>query len=824
MKTPNIGNIAASEPITKTAKFNLSHDNNTTYDWGSVQPLLSKLMLPDSSMNVKTEQLTRLAPMVVPTFGRVKLKNIAHFVACQEIYPNWDAMISQTKVTRPNMNSNGAVTSVTYVPKKVPYINNNILAAYCLTGAKVNIYVSGTVGTDTENSWKCPYNGGTFLLPTWSAGTTAARAYINSILRITNSDAPTTSTISALNYTGYTMNVAKLCRKKDGTRMFTQTTSMTLPTISTMTCQPMANANGSGYTHSASNEINKYTLSTVNEAITFDGADIIWEYAGSNPSVGISSSDRAAGSLTPIDGLGNSDFDGCKIRLVFKLSSYGKRLRKILIGLGYDINLSNDDEVSILPLIAFYKAWWDSYAPERTKNFYETNAWKIINTTLASANGANLLYWLNDTNGTGIRTYFQAFMGDLGTCFATEKIDAISAATDSYYGQVGTTTDTLTGTTDIQKSILTQIEKVLEEPKTANIINADGSYNTKPEEANLNTNTNSILNSIAQHFTRNSDIVLTQPQIDALKKGYTMMNKCSIAGMATEEILRALGFGDYVEECKGRFINIGEENIKISDVVATAATDDAKLGQYGGRGLGYGEFQFSHKTNRHGYIIVLSSIIPESGYVNAPAHENEAISFESMYNGQLDGIAYEAIQKKNLAGSPLINDATYADTFGFLPTYSQWKFMTNKANGDFSLNSMKNSMMPFTIDKYIPVTDSNTYKIVDDSAHAGTKIILCSPPFKYSDMPNAGEEYRYINKYPWNGNYNRIFAADGDGYEWSVFSPNNDAFLYNSFEFDNFMVHNVFEITYWAKMKPIEESYGTYDEEHGAPKTTIQHA
>ena len=88
-------------------------------------------------------------------------------------------------------------------------------------------------------------------------------------------------------------------------------------------------------------------------------------------------------------------------------------------------------------------------------------------------------------------------------------------------------------------------------------------------------------------------------------------------------------------------------------------------------------------------------------------------------------------------------------------------------------------------------------------------------------MPNAGEDYRYVNKFPWNGNYNRIFAATDDGYEWSVFSPNNNAFLYNSFEYDNFMVHNVFDVAYWAHMKSIEDSYGTYDEEHGAPNTSM---
>lgn len=827
MKTSNISKISASIPNTKKAKFNLSHDNNTTYDWGSVQPLMSKMMLPDSSININMEQLTRLAPMVVPTFGRVKLKNIAHFIPMQEIFPNWDAMMSQTKVTRSSFYNNAPVAS-TYVPKNVPYINNNILAAYCLIGAKVNLYFSGVVGTINENVWNCARNTGTWSTPAgWAAATTATREYLNKILDIANTNNPSTNTITALNYTGYTMNIRKLPRYANSNTIEIITAGssiLDIPTISTMIETPLANANGQGYTHSASNEQNQYDSTIGDSHISFNGADIIWEWDGINHT-GITSTERSGNTGTsPLEGISTNEFDGRKIRLVFKLSSFGKRLRKILIGLGYDINLSNSDPVSILPLIAFYKAWWDTYAPERYKNFYETNAWKLINASMTGANGADLLTWINNTNSTDLRTYFRGFMGDLGTCFATERIDAISAATDNYYA--GTNTTMSGGSpSDIQDAIikvLTQIDMPIE-GSIPDEKNADGSRNIRLNKGATNTSTKSDINSIAMLFTATSSQTpyLTQPQIDALKKAYIMLNKSSVAGMKVEEILRSLGLGDYVEECKGKFINANDNSIKISDVVATAATDDAKLGQYGGRGLGVGNFQFSFKTNRHGYMIILSCIVPESGYINAPAHENEAINFATMYNPEFDGLAYEAIQKKNLAGSPLINDASYADTFGFLPTYSQWKFMSNKANGDFSLNSMKTSLTPYTLDKYIPVADANVYRVEETVGHAGSTTELCSPSFKYRDLPNAGEDYRFVNKFPWNGNYNRIFADVDDGYEWSVFSKNNNQFLYNSFEYDNFLVHNVFNVAYFAHMKSIEDSYGTYDEEHGAPNTSV---
>ena len=819
MKTSPLSKVSASIPVSKKSKFNLSHDVNTTYDFGSVQPLFGKLMLPDSSINVNNEQLTRLAPMVVPTFGRVKIKNIAHFVPCEEIYPNWDAMMSQTKVTRSALTANGTPSASTYVPKNVPFINNNILAVWCLAGAKVNFYFSGAVGTDAENSWTCPYNGGSWASPTWSAATTAVRGYLQSLTVITSSDSPSTSTITALGYTGYRMSLRKLLLDASGNQLLNVNgaDAALLPTISTMSCQPLANANGEGYTHSASNEMNKYTLSTVNEAITFDGADMIWEYAGSDPTAGISAADRAANSGTPVEGIGYNLFDGCKIRIVFKLSSFGKRMRKILIGLGYDVNLSNSDRVSILPLIAFYKAWWDSYAPERYKNFYETNAWKLINASMIGATGADLLTWINDANGGDVRRYFAGFMGDLGTCFATDKMDVISAATDKYYASTNTTTDN--NNVNANTAAINQaLQAALYDPMNG-VAGPDGSFNVYPSTGSNNayTTPRDTLTLAIQTYPA----ALTQPQIDALKKAYIMINKTSVAGMKVEEILRSIGQGDYVEECKGKFITSTDDMVKISDVVATAATDDAQLGQYGGRGIGFGKFQFSFSTGRYGYLIVLSAIVPEAGYVNSPVHENEAISFETMYQPEFDGLAYEAIQKKQITGSPLVSDASYAETFGFLPTYSQWKFMSNKANGDFSLNSRKASYLPYTLDKYIPVANANTYGIIDDANHAGTKVILCSPTFKYSDLPNAGEDYRYVNKFPWNGNFNRIFSQQGYGLEWSVYSPNNNSFLFNSFEYDNFLCHNVFQVSYYAHMKSIEDSYGTFDEEHGAPNTSV---
>ena len=51
----------------KKYTHNLSFDNNTTMDFGVLQPLLSQYMEPKSTIKVSAKQLVRLAPMPTPS-------------------------------------------------------------------------------------------------------------------------------------------------------------------------------------------------------------------------------------------------------------------------------------------------------------------------------------------------------------------------------------------------------------------------------------------------------------------------------------------------------------------------------------------------------------------------------------------------------------------------------------------------------------------------------------------------------------------------------------------------------------------------------------
>ena len=95
MKTNKLKKIPVPKSGFKRSRFNWSHDVNTTFSWGEVQPTQCKLLIPNSKTTLSTQSLIRLAPMVAPTFGRVRYKTYNQFVKLAEIFPNWDALMAQ---------------------------------------------------------------------------------------------------------------------------------------------------------------------------------------------------------------------------------------------------------------------------------------------------------------------------------------------------------------------------------------------------------------------------------------------------------------------------------------------------------------------------------------------------------------------------------------------------------------------------------------------------------------------------------------------------------------------------------------------------------
>lgn len=115
----------------KSYTHDLSFDNNTTMDFGVLQPLLSQFMLPKSSIKVSSRQLVRLAPMPTPSFARMYLANYASFVKMTDVVPYYESLLSKIPFTGP---------SSTFQPVSMPYITNQSLLYFLLRDSFVECY------------------------------------------------------------------------------------------------------------------------------------------------------------------------------------------------------------------------------------------------------------------------------------------------------------------------------------------------------------------------------------------------------------------------------------------------------------------------------------------------------------------------------------------------------------------------------------------------------------------------------------------------------------------------------------------------------------
>ena len=109
--------------IKENTKFDLSCQHITSSDFFQLAPIYSKEMVPGEKISINVESFTRLAPLAVPTFGRVKMKNRAFFVPFRTIFKGWNDFITDTThvYSGQSLNTNA-------IGSKVPYFQLGDLA------------------------------------------------------------------------------------------------------------------------------------------------------------------------------------------------------------------------------------------------------------------------------------------------------------------------------------------------------------------------------------------------------------------------------------------------------------------------------------------------------------------------------------------------------------------------------------------------------------------------------------------------------------------------------------------------------------------------
>jgi len=783
MKTNIQKDIKIPKSGFKRSKFNWSHDVNTTFGWGEIQPTECKLLVPGSKTINNSKGLVRFAPMLVPTFGRVHYKSFSQFVPLEDVFPNFGSFMSQEPTS---------TAAKTAVAKKLCCAPLAHVSSWCFLGARATMYFAIPTNDGKSAQENAAYgNYITWFRQNPNAGQSQSdwRQWFDKFMTASN---------QAVQNEQDTWNhdSNQFLPKLDAVTIdFNKLGQMYADVFPTGTIIRLSNRETNDLCPVRRDyQPNLYggdaSIQAWQREVTMESADFV------------------------LEGHVNNNGEDVYFAFAFEFSDYGKRIRKILQGCGYQISLTSKRMVSILPLLAQYKAYFDVFGLQLYQSWETTFCNKFIK------------YMTNE------------FVNEL-TDFVPRTSQVYSAANDVFnlhaFMLVELADEWYTDRPDFYGA---HIEKLGVSPQldTTKFISvaSDGGIQ---QGANLDNNNSSGTayggaNVTQVEFNQVSEVFSNLPYIKQLQHGQVdatllqrwtrWINKYSILGRAFDKIMRAFGLGKYLDGIDSTFISSNEHMLTISDVVSMAATADATLGEFGGKGLEYFENRKEvFENDSYGYWITLSCIVPESGYTQNIDLTLDCVDKMDMYQADFDAIGQEATTKESLVAAQSISTTHTQElvehTFGFVPRLSKWKVHKNLVNGDFNRHGLRSVYLPYTLDKQLNINDFDV-DVQDYRNPQGAVIynfVRLNKSRRAAGLPCAGNWARTPTKYKWLGNFDRIFdKLDEKAVQESVNTDLGQFIGWSDFNRDNFMFHGIQSMTCWAPMKPIEESYGLEEEEN----------
>lgn len=480
---------------------------------------------------------------------------------------------------------------------------------------------------------------------------------------------------------------------------------------------------------------------------TFNGSDVARFFLQSTLSTNVAS------NATP-DFLDYST--GSTVNRQF--TAYGRRCWQILQGLGYKIPLAGatralmstpdtsfDVEYSALPLLAFYKVYKDWYANQA----YNQAAWDSV---------------FYRVNGTIDYQDMNNIFGMISTAMYDK--DYFTAASDNPVNPNNSVSSAYT-INDISNDRTTQ-------NKNAGAVTSLSA----PTAASPSTPSIKGLSSTFSPSSNESPNNITQFLVDQLKALTDYLKRNNLVGSRYADRMLAR-FGVKPSDAELHLsIPIGSDSllVQISDVMATSSgtgtipnqgSRTSFLGDYAGKGIGYGRGGFYYESNDYGLIIVVSTIIPKTGYVQG------TMRFNTMYKNRLDFFTPEfdgksgvqAIRSDELKSDYMVQPpAGYVPSqpISFIPRWADLKVGFDNLSGDFTIGSRKGGLDNWHFFRMFP--DSTT-----------------QAQLKHSEAFTRGEQSQF----------DRVFAYTGTDYDHFIMIYNFDVKaslpmtkLFDNYEFD----------------------------------------
>lgn len=785
----NIQNdVKVEKDLVPASKFNLSGSYYSTASVGEIGVACCRSLQPFTKAMMGTENFILTAPLVAPCYAKMHYKTWSYFVPIEDVWPNYSAYRTQQKVSR-----NGVI----FKPTKKPSVAKDVLSLYALNGAKCTLFARKLPSDYNPDDAIDYVSGEYFDFPEaiWD---------VNSVI------------------SGYQKWRALMVEAMLGlysnpnTDGFPQYDSKLLPDALV----------------SFTNVLNLRSHITLNAGNM--GPRSFCRSAATLPSSLSSGVD-----LTSYVPLGKGDFTFYKVVYLndyqeyymvaynFRMSSWGKRYKKTLEGLGYRFDMDAIDESrEVLRILACYHAYYYTFGLDYWQNF-QTTMCKRLETALVNTDAVDL------SSNTALFDYFDSFIRDeFGAMWVTEQNDYTSAHTPQ--PNISPKDDfALMGIIDINNGS----SSTPSSPELAIATASDTSVPIAGEPSDR------IRDNMPFYYT------ITHGYVDEqlLKRMSKSVNRDTVLGKSIEKQMIARGYGQYLERTRTNFIGMTSVDLNVSSVISEsdtfkAATDStpqegALLGQRAGKCVGYknNEKKLFYKTDVFGWWITLDAITCDSGYAQAEDMTTSAVELDQDYTALYDGVGFQLDPKSIVNGGRDESFGAVTDSlnrkklsmsnqaFGFAPRHNQWKIGRNCQTGGFANKSTRAYYTSYNMEKLLYPDSFIDFALQssENPTPTGAFITRHVRTFSAHDTPVAGPVWRYLARWPWLSNLLRIFAVTGVEAAASIFRGLSSTDLETLakqwemvyFQDDNYIIMAEHWFKAWSHMLPIEETYGTIDPE-----------
>lgn len=475
----------------------------------------------------------------------------------------------------------------------------------------------------------------------------------------------------------------------------------------------------------------------------------------------------------------------------FKLTPKGKALFSIFSGLGYNLDWYNDNEVSALPLLAFYKGYFDLFAPKRVLTWSDTAAYALIN--YMYENGKTVYSLTNNASTSGATNFTDAFLEALGECFVTQQDDFVSVHRATPFGGVD----------------VTDVENRLTVP---HYINSDVN-SSSPDTPDTFVQGASVTSSQqGQEVNISTSYPLTYARLKVLERLSKYVSKNSVIGRKVESYIKAHYDSDVLSSFfkDSRFVFQFNSDCSINDVMSTAQTATAdgvgeNLGAYAGKGIGFGDDKVNFEAPSFGFFIIFTNVAPKTGFYQGDDPTLYGVNRWTLPNTEFDGIGMEltplsCVHASNGVCDKTVNKVLTAQSFGYVPRYSGFKVHKDVVAGDMALRSSQASYAPYHLERILQPCILRTNS--DGTLSEVTE-----------DLPKASTSWRYPTRYNWLGDFNRLFYNDPFLQEIDLSHPTPvmDGSA-ASVPADNFLIQCALDCDLYSSLKPLSQSFDTVDE------------